>query len=75
MTIFDAIIWGGAALTLAGLLGILWCMVTVWRAKRAGLDDQALRARMRTVMAVNMGALAASVLGLMSVVLGIMLAP
>lgn len=75
MTIFDAIIWGGAALTLAGLAGILWCMVTVWRAKRAGLNDDALRERMRIVVAVNMGSLAASMLGLMAVVLGVILAP
>ena len=74
MTVFDMVIWGGALLTLAGLAALMWCIVTVARAKRAGLDDAALKARMRTVLAVNMGALAASTIGLMAVIAGIMLA-
>ncbi|WP_134726117.1 hypothetical protein [Paracoccus luteus] len=73
MTVFDLVIWGGAALTAAGLAGIVWCIVAVARAKRARLDDAAMRARMGRVVAVNMAALAASMLGLMAVVLGIML--
>ena len=73
MSVFDIVIWGGAALTLAGLTGILWCIWTVWRARKQGLDEAAFRARMQRVVAVNMGALAASVLGLMAVLLGIML--
>ncbi|MBV0890384.1 hypothetical protein KTN05_00775 [Paracoccus sp. Z118] len=73
MTVFDLLIWGGALLTLAGLLGIVWCIVTVGRAKRAKLEDGAMRARMQKVVAVNMGALGASMIGLMAVVLGVML--
>lgn len=73
MTIYDLLIWGGAALTAAGLTGIVWCIFAVARAKRAGLDDATMRATMQRVVAVNMGALAASMLGLMAVVLGIML--
>lgn len=75
MDIFEIVIWSGAALTLAGLAALIWCIVTVARARRAGLDDEALRARMKSVLAVNMGALAASMLGLMMVVLGIFLGP
>lgn len=73
MTVFDLLIWGGALLTFAGLLGIVWCIVTVGRAKRANLDDAAMRGRMQKVVAVNMGALAASMIGLMAVVIGVML--
>ncbi|MDO5604934.1 MAG: hypothetical protein Q4G25_07230 [Paracoccus sp. (in: a-proteobacteria)] len=73
MNVFDILIWSGAALTTAGLAGILWCIATVWRARRAGLEETAFRARMQRVVAINMGALAASVLGLMAVLLGIML--
>lgn len=73
MTIFEILIWGGAGLTLLGLAALIWCIITVSRARRAGLDDEALRAKMRGVLAVNMGALAASMLGLMAVVMGIML--
>jgi hypothetical protein len=75
MGMYDWIIWTGAALTLLGLGGIVWCILTVTRARRAGLDDAALRDRMRSVLAVNMGALASSVIGLMMVVIGIMLKP
>lgn len=73
MTVFDWLIWGGAALTLAGVAALLWCIAAVMRARRAGLDDAALRTRMRSVMAVNMGALALSMIGLLLVVTGIML--
>lgn len=73
MTIHDILIWGGAALTALGLAGIVWCIVAVAKAKRGGQDDAAMRATMQRVVAVNMGALAASMLGLMAVVLGIML--
>lgn len=75
MGLYDWIIWTGAALTLLGLGGIVWCILTVSRARRQGLDDEALRERMRGVLAVNMGALASSTIGLMMVVIGIMLKP
>ena len=73
MTIYDMLIWGGAVLTALGLAGILWCILAVTRARRARLDDGPMRATMQRVVAVNMGALAASVLGLMAVIMGIML--
>ncbi|MDM7459184.1 MAG: hypothetical protein P3W94_007520, partial [Paracoccus sp. (in: a-proteobacteria)] len=73
--IHDWIIWSGAGLTLLGLAGIIWCILAVARARRAGLADDALRARMQRILAVNMGALASSVIGLMMVVIGIMLKP
>lgn len=74
MTLFEWIIWSGAALTLIGLGALVWCIWTVSRARARGLDDAALREKMRGVLAVNMGALAASVIGLMMVVIGIVLA-
>ena len=73
MNVFEIVIWAGAALTLAGLAALIWCILTVARARRAGLDDQALRVKMRGIIAVNMGALAASTIGLMLVVVGIFL--
>lgn len=73
MTLIEGLIWGGAALTLAGVAALVWCIVAVVRARRAGLDDAALRGRMRSVLAVNMGALAASFIGLMLVLTGILL--
>lgn len=73
MTVWNLLLWCGAALTAAGLAGIVWCIVAVIAARRAGLDDAGMRARMQRVVAVNMGALAASMLGLMAVVIAIML--
>jgi hypothetical protein len=74
MNIFDIVIWGGALLTLLGLIGIVWCIWTVWMARRSGLDEVQFRTRMQRVVAINMAALGASVIGLMAVVIGIMLA-
>lgn len=73
MTIWDGLIWGGTALTVVGLTALCWCIVTAARAKASGKDDEAMRQVMRRVVTVNMAALAASVFGLMFVVLGIML--
>lgn len=70
MTVFDIVIWVGVALTLSGLAALIWCIVTVIRVRRQGLDDQAFRNRLRKVTVVNMAALAISALGLMAVVFG-----
>ena len=74
MTIFDILIWGGAALTLAGVGLLIRCILMVSRARKAGLDDAALRARMQRALVLNMAALALSGIGLMLVVAGIFLA-
>ncbi len=70
----DGFIWGGAAVTLTGLAGLIWCIVSVTRARRAGLAEEALKARLQKVVALNLGALFLSVIGLMLVVVGIFLA-
>ncbi|MGA0615983.1 hypothetical protein [Paracoccus sp. KR1-242] len=72
MTIWDGLIWGGTVLTVAGLAALCWCILTAARARKLGNDD-AMRSVMRKVVAVNMAALAASVFGLMFVILGIAL--
>jgi hypothetical protein len=69
----EILIWCGAGVSLLGLAGLIWCVVRVWSARRAGLDDAAMRDVLRKVVPVNTGALLLSVLGLMLVVLGIML--
>ncbi|MET4127376.1 hypothetical protein [Roseovarius sp. MBR-6] len=69
----EMLVWAGALVSLAGLAGLVWCILKVWRARRAGLSDADLRAAVRAVVPLNMGALFLSVIGLMMVVLGIML--
>jgi hypothetical protein len=68
----QALIWIGAAVTLAGLGGLVWCILSVISARRAGLSDDALRARLQRIVVWNLGALFLSVIGLMLVVLGIL---
>lgn len=70
----EYLVWSGAVVTVAGLGGLMWCILTVSKAKRAGLDDEALRAQLKRVVVVNLAALFASVLGLMMVVMGVFLA-
>lgn len=69
----EILIWIGAALTLLGLVGVVWSIVLVVRARRARLEDAALRARLQSALPVNLGALLLSMLGLMLVVLGVVL--
>lgn len=69
----EILIWIGAAVSLLGLGGLIWCVLRVWRARRAGLEEAAMRAVLQQVLPVNTGALFLSVLGLMMVILGIML--
>ena len=69
----DILIWSGAALTLIGLGLLVWCILRVVRARKSGLDDEAMRAELRRVVPMNTGALFLSVIGLMLVVLGIVL--
>ncbi|GGH22558.1 hypothetical protein SAMN05444007_102229 [Cribrihabitans marinus] len=71
---FEAMIWGGAAISLAGLAGLIWCILRVNRARKAGLSDADLRAAVQAVLPWNLGALFLSVIGLMLVILGISLA-
>lgn len=68
---FEIITWGGAALSLAGLAGLVWCILRVMKARKAGLSDDDLRAVVQGVLPWNMAALFLSVIGLMMVILGI----
>ncbi len=69
----DIVIWIGAALTALGLVGIVYSLVVVNRARRAGLSDEELRARISHILPINLGALFVSMIGLMAVIIGVML--
>ncbi len=70
-SIFDILIWVGASMTVAGLVLLLWCVLRVVRAKRAGLPDEELRAAVQRVIPLNLAALSLSMLGLMLVIVGV----
>ena len=67
----DILIWIGAGISVLGLCGLFYCILRVFRAKRAGHDDETLRAEVAKVVPLNLGALFLSVIGLMLVILGI----
>lgn len=69
----DVLIWLGTGVSLVGLAGLVWCIVRVWKARKAGLSEEALRAELQKVVPLNTGALLLSVMGLMLVALGIAL--
>ncbi|MBE0414389.1 hypothetical protein [Yoonia sp.] len=69
----EIVIWIGAALSVIGMIGIVYSIVAVARAKRANLPDDALRARISRILPVNLIALFVSVIGLMAVIIGVIL--
>ncbi|MBY5972996.1 hypothetical protein KUV28_11590 [Ferrimonas balearica] len=69
----DVMIWGGAAVSLVGLVLLVWSIIKVARGRAAGLEDADLREVIRRAMPMNMGGLLLSVFGLMLVILGIWL--
>jgi len=68
----DWMIGIGAALTLLGVLGLVWCIVLATRAKRAQLPDEQMRLVLQKVVVLNMAALGISGIGLMCVVFGVL---
>ncbi len=68
------LIWIGATLTILGMIGIIVSIIMVTRAKRAKLEDAEMRARIGKILPLNMGALFVSMIGLMMVIVGIVLA-
>lgn len=70
----QGVIWSGTALTLLGVVGLVACMGLALRIKRSGADDAAMKAALQRIVALNLGSLALSGLGLMAVVTGIFLA-
>jgi len=63
----------GIAMTLAGLVGILWCVWLAIQVRRAAADPEEARARMQRVVALNLAAFMLSAFGLGAVVIGLLL--
>ena len=69
----EILIWIGSILSILGLIGLLWCIKTVIKAKKLVDSDEELRTSLQKVVPLNMVALFLSAIGLMLVILGIML--
>ena len=67
------LVWIGAAVTLAGVAGLVLSILRVRAARASAADEAALRESLRRVIPLNLGALLLSVLGLMMVVVGLLL--
>ena len=63
----------GALVTLGGLGLLVYCIVAVSKAKKAGLPDKELRGKIQRVVAINLAALFISSIGLMMVIVGLFL--
>lgn len=70
----DWLIILGTLISAIGLVGLVASALRVIKARRAGLEDDALKAAVQSAMVLNMGAFALSALGLMMVVVGVILA-
>jgi hypothetical protein len=66
-------IWAGAAMTVAGLAGIFWCVRMAIGANRAKLPDDRMRETMQKVVLLNVASLGFSALGLGLVAVGVIL--
>ncbi len=70
----EVLVWIGAAVSLVGVAGLVWCIVLALRARNSGMPEDDIRASLQKVVVYNMAALGVSALGLMLVVAGIVLA-
>lgn len=68
------LVWSGAGVSVLGLIGLIWCILKVARARRAGLGDEEMRKVLQSVLPLNLGALFLAVIGLMLVIVGVFLA-
>lgn len=69
----DWLIWPGAVVVFIGMIGLGYCIGAAAKARSENLDSTQMKARLQWLVALNMGALALSAIGLMMVVIGILL--
>ena len=70
----QVVIWGGAAVTLAGVVLLGWCIRLAAQVRHDAADDpEKARAALTRVLYWNMAALGLASLGLMVMVAGIIL--
>ncbi len=70
----ELLIIAGTSISAVGLVGLVLSATKVIKARKAGLDDDAIKDVVRKAMVLNFGALALSAFGLMMVVVGVILA-
>ena len=63
----------GAGLSLVGVGGLILCILLALKARKMGLSEADMRQKLQKIVALNLGALAISAVGLMMVVFSIFL--
>ena len=63
----------GVALTVAGLLGVLWCIRRASWLRSADIDEDAVRAHMNQLIFAHMASVGVSFMGLAVVIVAIIL--
>ena len=69
------LIAAGTALSVVGLVGLLFCIYKVAKARKDAENDEALRDALISILPLNLGSLLLSAIGLITVVIGILLEP
>ena len=69
------LIWGGAVVSIVGLIGLLFSMFKVASAKKNSTSDEDLRVSIQAAMPLNLASLFLSVLGLISITIGVFITP
>ena len=67
------LIWPGAFVALCGVIWLIYCIRAAFKARSAELEPAEMEKRLQRLVAMNMGALAISSMGLMMVVVGLLL--
>ena len=63
----------GAIITILGLLGLFYCILKAFKAKRTGLKGQELANQLKELVLVNLVSLFLSAIGLGLVIFGILI--
>ncbi|MDA9229876.1 hypothetical protein N9O92_02905 [Amylibacter sp.] len=63
----------GAIITILGLLGLFYCILKAFKARRAGFKGQELASQLKELVLVNLVSLFLSAIGLGLVIFGILI--
>jgi hypothetical protein len=69
----DAMIVVGIIVTVLGLAGLMYCIASAFRARRAGLSGEELTDKLKRLVAVNLAAFFLSAIGLAIIVFSVIL--
>jgi hypothetical protein len=69
----DNMIYAGIVITAIGLIGLIYCILKAFKARKAELKGAELTAHLKRLVAVNLASFFLSAIGLALVIVGILL--